>query len=106
MATAKKTPAKTVVIKTSPKNNLVKKTPVKPAVKKAAPKKVLVQENTLATAPADKTFAMPREVKDWIDNATSRIRHLTNENQRLKEEIAGLRRANRNMEARVMGSIE
>lgn len=97
MATAKKTPKKTVVIKTAPKNNVVKK---------PAAKKILVQENTLATAPADKTFAMPREVKDWIDNATSRIRHLTNENQRLKEEIAGLRRANRNMEARVMGSVE
>ena len=99
MATAKKTPAKTVVIKTPPKNNLVKKTPVKPAVKKAAPAKQKVKEE----APK---YMMPREVKDWIDQATSRIRHLTNENQRLKDELAGLRRANRNMEARVMGSIE
>jgi hypothetical protein len=96
MATAKKTPKKPVVITTAPKNNVVKKKP--------AAKKVLVQENTVANVPADKKFAMPVEVKEWIDQATSRIRHLTNENQRLKDELASLRRANRNMERRVMGS--
>ena len=100
MAAAKKTTKKPIVIKTAPKSNLVKKAPAK----KAAPTRVLVQENTLATAPADKKFAMPVEVKEWIDQATSRIRHLTNENERLKAEIVNLRRANRNMEARVMGS--
>ena len=104
MATAKKTPKKPVVITTEPRSKLTQKVAakkvVKPAVKKAAPAKQEVKKA------GDQTYMMPVEVKEWIDQATSRIRHLTNENQRLKEELAGLRRANRNMEARVMGSIE
>lgn len=85
MATAKK-PAtkKPLVIKTAPKTTLLKA--------KAAPEA------------AEKTYSMPVEVKEWIDQANSRIKHLTAQNERLKAEIADLKRANKNMERRVMGS--
>jgi hypothetical protein len=47
------------------------------------------------------------EVKDWIDQAMSRIRHMTNEIERLKEYNLKLRRANKVMEQRVMNmSVE
>lgn len=84
MATAKKTAAKPVIIKTAPKTKLESKAPVKKA--------------------AEKTYSMPVEVKEWIDQANSRIKHLTAQNERLKAEIADLKRANKNMERRVMGS--
>ena len=81
----------------------------KPAAKKVvpAPKRVKVQERVLATAKKDEEFRMPTEVKDWIDQAHSRINHLTHEVARLKEENLKLRRANKVMEQRVMGmSVE
>lgn len=49
-------------------------------------------------------YDMPVEVKDWIDQASSRIKHLTSENERLKEEVKTLKTANRVMEKRVMGT--
>jgi hypothetical protein len=73
MVTAKKTPIKAV--KTPPK---VVKEPV--------------QE-----------YRMPVEVADWIKQAESRITYLTTEVGRLKEENQSLRKANKVMEARVMG---
>lgn len=48
-------------------------------------------------------FAMPQEVKDWIDQAMSRIRHMTHEIERLKADNKALRAANKVMEQRVMG---
>jgi cell shape-determining protein MreC len=57
--------------------------------------------------PREEEFRMPTEVKDWIDQAMSRIRHLTHENERLKEDNLKLRRANKVMEQRVMNmSVE
>ena len=81
MVTAKKTPAKKAPVKLSP----AKKAPVK------------------LDQPKGEEFRMPTEVKDWIDQAMSRIRHLTHENERLKEDNLKLRRANKVMEQRVMG---
>jgi outer membrane murein-binding lipoprotein Lpp len=50
---------------------------------------------------------MPVEVKDWIDQAESRIRHLTTKVARLEEDNLKLRRANKVMEQRVMNmSVE
>lgn len=65
---------------------------------------------TAKKAPAKKTapksqaeeFRMPVEVKDWIDQAESRIRHLTTKVARLEEDNVKLRRANKVMEQRVM----
>ena len=52
---------------------------------------------------AEQRFAMPIEVRDWIEQASSRIKHLTSEVERLKAENITLRRANKVMEGRVMG---
>lgn len=66
MATAKKTPAKKTV---------AKKAPAK-AVQKP------VQEQT---------FAMSQEVKDWIDRASSIMKHQANQIADLKTEIKDLK---------------
>jgi hypothetical protein len=79
----------------------------KPAVKKAAPKKVLVQSKVVATAKKTEEFRMPMEVKEWIDQASSRMMSMRTEIDRLKEDNQKLRRANKIMEQRVMGmSVE
>jgi len=50
---------------------------------------------------------MPLEVKNWIDQASSRMAHMTSEIARLKEENKQLKRTHKLMEQRVMGmSIE
>jgi hypothetical protein len=52
-------------------------------------------------------FRMPMEVKEWIDQASSRLMSMRTEIDRLKEENQKLRRANKIMEQRVMGmSVE
>ena len=81
MVTTKKTPAK--------------KTAVKPQTKRAAVK------------PQAEEFRMPMEVKEWIDQASSRMMSMRTEIERLKEDNMKLRRANKLMEQRVMGmSVE
>jgi predicted nucleic acid-binding Zn-ribbon protein len=76
----------------------------KPVVIKTAPKTVVMRK-VVAKVPKDEPmFKMPMEVKEWIDQANSRLQHLMAQNERLKAEIADLKRANRNMERRVMGS--
>ena len=51
----------------------------------------------------DPQFRMPVEVKEWIDQASSRLAYMTSEIERLKEENQKLKRANKVMEQRVMG---
>jgi len=63
-------------------------------VKKPAAKK---------TAKTEPQFAMPMEVKNWIDQASSRMAHMTSEIARLKEENKALKRTHKLMEQRVMG---
>ena len=76
----------------------------KPAAKKAA---VKPQPKRTAVKPQAEEFRMPVEVKEWIDQASSRLMSMRTEIERLKEENAKLRRANKVMEQRVMGmSIE
>jgi predicted RNase H-like nuclease (RuvC/YqgF family) len=65
-------------------------------VKKPAAKKTPVQ-------PDSQQFRMPMEVKEWIDQASSRLAYMTSEIERLKEENQKLKRANKVMEQRVMG---
>ena len=68
-----------------------------PAAKKTS------QKAPAAPQAAEQRFAMPLEVRDWIEQASSRIKHLTREVARLKEDNATLRRAHKVMESRVMG---
>jgi len=83
MVTAKKTIKK-----------VTKNTPL-PLAKKA--KKTAIESHSR------EEFRMPVEVKEWIDQASSRINHMKSEIERLKEENKALRRANKTMETRVMG---
>ena len=70
-------------------------------------KNVLVQSKVVATVKKEEEFRMPTEVKEWIDQASSRMSHMRTEIDRLKEENAKLRRANKVMEQRVMNmSVE
>lgn len=77
MATAK-TPAKKTVAKKSPVN--------KPAVKN-----IMVSQRTIASAKRDEMFAMPQEVKDWIDRASSTMKHQANQIAEMKKEIMELK---------------
>jgi cell division septum initiation protein DivIVA len=63
----------------------------KPAAKKTTPK-------------VEPQFAMPMEVKNWIDQASSRMARMTTEIERLKEENKILKRSHKLMEQRVMGT--
>ena len=49
-------------------------------------------------------FAMPKEVSDWIEEAGSRIKFLTQQVDKLKEENKALKADNKRMQVRVMGT--
>jgi hypothetical protein len=78
---AKKTAAKTVA----------KKAPVKAAKKPAAPKEQEVMHS------------MPKEVSEWIERASSTMKHLQNQVATLKEENAQLRAYRRFAESKILG---
>ena len=83
--------------------------PEKPVTKaKAAPKKaperVLVSKKTIVKAPAEKQFAMPMEVKDWIDRANSTINHLRGQVERLTAENHELKSYRKWAEQRILRS--
>jgi peptidoglycan hydrolase CwlO-like protein len=82
MATAKKIPAKK-----TPTKKIVAKAPVKAV--KAAP-----QEE----------FRMPTEVKEWIDQAASRMKSMQGKIDRLETEIVELKSYKRWAEHRILGS--
>ena len=63
--------------------------------KKPAAKKTPVQP--------DPQFRMPVEVKEWIDQASSRLAYMTSEIARLKAENKQLKRTHKLMEQRIMG---
>jgi hypothetical protein len=96
MATAKKTAAK----KAATKKVAPKPTPAK----KTAPKRVLASQRTVASAKADEMFAMPQEVKEWIDRASSTMKHQANQIAVLKDEIAKLKAYRKFAEHRILGS--
>lgn len=83
MVTAKKTTKKEVVIKTAPRNNLKKKASVEPS---------------------EKQFDMPQEVKDWIDQAMSRMRSMQNKLDKQAEEIKELKAYRKWAEHRILRS--
>lgn len=92
MATAKK-----AVAKAAPKKTAVTRAPAKKIVmeytppKKAAPKR-------------EQTYDMPMEVKDWIDQAMSRMKSMQGKIDRLEVEIAELKSYKRWAEHRILGS--
>ena len=89
MATAKKTPAKKTVAK---------------APVKAPAKKVLVQTKVVAKAKADEEFRMPMEVKEWIDQAASRMKSMQGKIDRLEAENNELKSYKKWAEHRILGS--
>jgi len=75
MATAKKTPAKKVAAKAP-----AKKAPVKAVKRPVEPSKR-----------EERTFAMPQEVKEWIERASSTMKHQATQIADLKAEVAQLK---------------
>lgn len=95
MATAKK-----VAAKAAPKKTVKLTTPKKAPAKKLVmeyipPKKVVKQEQE---------FSMPMEVKDWIDQAMSRLKNLQSKVERLEAENKELKSYKRWAEHRILNS--
>jgi endo-beta-N-acetylglucosaminidase D len=89
------------------KKPAAKKAPAKKVVaKKAVPKKqaprLLVSERTVAKAPPDQKFAMPREVSDWIERANATINHLRGKVERLERENKDLKAYRKFAEGRIL----
>ena len=63
---------------------------------------------TAIVAPTDSVmeWRMPEAVADWIKQAEARIMYLTTRVDELKAENATLKKANKVMEARVMGQSQ
>lgn len=74
------------------------KTAVKKAPAKKAPAKKVVRKEP------EQMYTMSQEVKEWIDQASSRLRHLTAEVERLKEENRNLKSYRRFAENRILRS--
>jgi len=101
MATAKKPAAKKAAAKKpAAKKVAVKKVAAKPAAKKVAkPATKMVMKYT----PAEE-FRMPVEVKDWIDQAMSRLKNLQSKIDRLSIENAELKSYKKWAENRILGT--
>jgi uncharacterized protein YecA (UPF0149 family) len=91
MATAKKVPAKKVVAKKAP-------------AKKVATKNIPVSQRTIASAKKDEMFAMPQEVKEWIERSSSIMKHQASQIVDLKAELAQLKAYKRFAENRILGT--
>ena len=87
-------PDKKTVIKKTAK---VATTPPKKAVATTPPQRKIVE-----TPPQE--FYMPQEVKDWIEQASSRMKHMQGEISRLKEENAQLKAYRKFAEHRILRS--
>ena len=87
MATAKKVAAKAVPKKRPPAKKLV--------MEYIPPKKVVKREQT---------FEMPMEVKDWIDQAMSRMKSMQSKIDALTTENKELKSYKRWAEHRILGS--
>ena len=93
MATAKKPAAKKAPAK--------KAAPKKPVVITTAPRSP-VMTRKVAKVPAGEKFAMPMEVKDWIDRANATINHLRNKVETLERENKELKQYRRFAEKRIL----
>ena len=81
--------------------------------KKVATKKVATTppKKKVATTPpntvkvvSEPVYGMPREVKDWIEQASSRMKHMGGEIERLKAENAQLKAYRKFAEHRILRS--
>ena len=64
-----------------------------------------VKRTRKAVGPSESVqeYRMPVDVSNWIEQAQSRLKYLTNEVERLKEDNVRLKRENRMMSQRVQG---
>ena len=84
----------------------------KKVVAKATPKKVAttIPKKAVATTPVkravkpEQEFSMPVEVKDWIDQAMSRLKSLQSKVDRLEAENKELKSYKKWAEHRILGS--
>ena len=99
MATAKK-----VAAKAAPKKTVAKTVAHKKAINEA--KSRLEFARAAATKPAkrEQTFDMPMEVKEWIDQASSRMKSMQGKIDRLERENNELKSYKRWAEHRILGS--
>ena len=95
MATAKK-----IAAKAAPKKKVeftpVKKAPAKKLVMEYIPPKKVVRR--------EQEFSMPMEVKDWIDQAMSRLKSMQSKVERLEAENKELKSYKRWAEHRILNS--
>ena len=98
MATAKKPAAK----KAPAKKVVAKKAPAKKAAPKKQEARLLVSTRTVAKAPVNEKFAMPREVADWIERANATINHLRGKVERLERENKDLKTYRKFAEGRIL----
>lgn len=81
-----------------------KKAPAKKVVAKKATPRLLVANKAVAQAPANQTFSMPTEVKEWIERANSTIQHLQSKVARLETENKELKAYQKFAEQRILRS--
>jgi hypothetical protein len=94
------TTAKKVAAKAAPKKKVeftpVKKAPAKKLVLEYVPPKKVVKR--------EQEFSMPMEVKDWIDQAMSRLKSMQSKVDRLEAENKELKSYKRWAEHRILNS--
>ncbi len=81
-----------------------KKVPAKKVVAKKATPRLLASNKAVAQAPANQTFSMPTEVKEWIERANSTIQHLQSKVARLETENKELKAYQKFAEQRILRS--
>ena len=80
-----------------------KKTSKAPA-KKTVAKKLAPKKQAEFSAPPEQTYAMTREVKEWIERANSTIQHLRGKVERLESENKELKAYQKFAEQRILRS--
>jgi len=94
------TTAKNVAAKAAPKKKVEltprKTTPAKKLVMEYIPPKKVVKQ--------EQEFSMPMEVKDWIDQAMSRLKSMQSKVDRLEAENKELKSYKKWAEHRILGS--
>ena len=71
---------------------------------KAAPKKTVQLTTPKKVVKQEQEFSMPMEVKDWIDQAMSRLKNLQSKVERLEAENKELKSYKRWAEHRILNS--
>lgn len=81
-----------------------KKAKSRPVEAKKPATKAITPSSAKKASEAEKMFDMPKEVKDWIDQAMSRMRNLQSKVDRLEEENKKLKAYRRWAEQRIVGT--